>query len=68
MMAGSGNYIVDRLRAAHVNCARESYRHALDKQQMHSRGDNSFHDRQLEAQTKMAEMRFLESVMRNACN
>ena len=66
-MTGSSNYVVDRLRSMRVHCARESYRHSLDKQTMHSLGDNSFHDRQLEAQTKLNEMLYLESVMRNAC-
>ena len=64
-MDKSGNYIVDRLRAMHVHCARESFRCAQDKQAMHSLGDNSFHDRQLEAATKKAEMSYLESILRN---
>ena len=66
-MASSGNFFIDVMRNAELHCARSRYHTALNKQVMHSKGDNSFHDHQLEAQTKMAEMRFLESVMRNAC-
>ena len=48
------------------NTARTSYHRALSSEVMHGSGEDSAQDRWLEAQSDMAEMAYLEAMMREA--
>lgn len=59
------NYFVEVFHRSLNNCARRSYEKAVNREKMHTRDNGSYSDKALAADVKIAEMRYLESVLRN---